>query len=159
MDTYRINMKRNSTILVLAIALAGCGTAYSPYRQDVAASLTGIQEVPPVHTLAAGSARITVGPDRMVSGNVTTSGLAGTAAHIHEGAYGENGPAIVPLNKADATTWTVPANTRLTEAQYASYLDKGLYVNVHSNAHPNGEIRAQLGPISPEPAATHSGYY
>jgi len=106
--------------------------------------LTGAQEVPPVPTKASGKSTIKIATDRSVSGVVTTEGVAGTAAHIHEGPIGKAGPVILPLTKTSANTFSVPANAKLSDAQYASYLAGNLYVNVHSAAHPEGEIRAQL---------------
>jgi hypothetical protein len=67
-------------------------------------------------------------------------------AHIHEAAMGKNGPIIVPLTKTDDNTWSVPPGAKLTDAQYASYMAGNLYVNVHSEANPGGEIRGQLLP-------------
>lgn len=107
-------------------------------------NLTGAQEVPPVSSNALGTSTIKVADDKSVSGSVTTSGIVSTAAHIHEGAKGVNGPVVVPLNKASENTYTVPDGARLTDAQYASYKEGKLYVNVHSAAYPNGEIRTQL---------------
>ena len=106
--------------------------------------LSGSQEVPPVETRAMGQSKILIGSDRTVSGTVETSGIEGTAAHIHQAAKGQNGPVLVTLTKTSANVWSVPAGTSLTTAQYDSFKAGEMYVNVHSAAHPNGEIRMQL---------------
>lgn len=108
------------------------------------AKLDGSQEVPPVDTQASGSGTITISADRSVHGSIATRGIEAMAAHIHEAAPGTNGPVIIPLAKGADDTWVVPAGAMLTDAQYKSYMSGNLYVNVHSAAHPDGEIRAQL---------------
>ena len=113
---------------------------------ESALTLSGDDEVPPVKTAASGSGSINVGADKSVSGSVTTTGITATAAHIHTGAKGANGPVIIPLTKKGDSEWTVPPGARLTDDQYASFQAGNLYVNVHSAANPNGEIRAQLKP-------------
>ena len=113
---------------------------------DIKVTLSGANEVPPVTTAAAGSGTITVGADMAVSGSVTTTGVAGTAAHIHEAAAGKNGPVIVPMTKSGDNMWVVVAGAKLTEAQMASLKAGNLYVNVHSAANPGGELRGQLAP-------------
>lgn len=106
--------------------------------------LDGSHEVPPVDTQASGSGTITISSDKSVHGSITTQGIEATAAHIHEAAAGANGPVIIPLARGADNTWVVPAGAMLTDAQYRSYMSGNLYVNVHSAAHPGGEIRAQL---------------
>ena len=66
-------------------------------------SFSGEQEVPAVKTMASGSGTITINADKTVSGKVMTRGIAGVAAHIHDGAMGKNGPVTVPLAKDGAT--------------------------------------------------------
>lgn len=113
-------------------------------QQPMAISLKGAAEVSAVKTPALGAGKITVLPDRSVSGSIKTSGLAPTMAHIHEAASGQNGPPIIILTKTANDSFAVPADARLTDAQYASFKAGELYVNVHSALHPNGEIRGQL---------------
>jgi len=107
-------------------------------------TLSGSQEVPPVNTQASGVSTIQVIGDKTVIGNVQTTGMTGTVAHIHMGASGQNGPVIIPLVKSGDNTWAVPGNTVLSSAQFDAFRAGNLYVNVHSAAYPAGEIRAQL---------------
>jgi len=141
-----------SSVSVAALLAAGCAQQ-SAERQMASAApsgsnvmLSGNQEVPPVSTAATGTGTITVLMDRSVSGSVTTSGVAGAAAHIHLAAPGQNGPVIVPLNKTGDNVWSVPPAIRLNDAQYEAYTLGNLYVNVHSAANPSGEIRGQIKP-------------
>jgi CHRD domain len=121
--------------------LAGAALA-----KDVKVSLTGAEETPPVTTAATGEGKISIGKDHTVKGSIKTTGLEGVAAHIHVGAPGQSGPPIITLTKAADGTWTVPAGSKLTDEQFASFTSGNLYVNVHSADHKSGEIRAQLKP-------------
>jgi len=108
--------------------------------------LGGGQEVPPVVVDGTGTGTITVASGGAVSGSVTTRGVAGIAAHIHEGAIGQNGPVIIPLEKTGADTWSVPKGAKLTDAQMSAFKRGDLYVNVHTARHRGGEVRGQIIP-------------
>jgi hypothetical protein len=114
--------------------------------EDVKVTLSGDQEVPPAKTAGTGSGTISVSADKSVSGSVTTTGVAGTMAHVHEAAAGKNGPVVIPLSKSGDSTWSVPAGAKFTDAQYKSFKAGNLYINVHSAANPGGELRGQLKP-------------
>jgi len=136
-----------STIFSLALlVVVGCSTTNSSSQEGMKVTLSGNQEVPPVKTSATGNATVTIKPDKSVSGTISTTGLDATAAHIHEGEAGKNGPVIVPFTKAADGTWSTAPGAKLTDSQYASYLAGNLYVNVHTAANKGGEIRAQLKP-------------
>jgi hypothetical protein len=109
-------------------------------------SLTGSEETPPVTTSASATGTINIKRDKSVSGSIKTSGIDGTMAHIHVGAPGASGPPIITLEKGADGVWSVPAGSKLTDEQYASFKAGNLYVNVHSAQHKPGEIRAQLKP-------------
>lgn len=139
-----------STVMAL---LAACSTAPPSYKTV----LTGEKEVPPVKTAASGLSDIAVRTGRcpsagsssdctMLVGTVQITGLVATAAHVHQGAAGENGPVVVTLVKTGPDVWSLPVGTALTDAQYQAYLAGRLYVNVHTDANKGGEIRAQLKP-------------
>jgi len=129
-----------------ATLMAGLLAAGATFAAEMKVKLSGDQEVPPVQTQASGNGTITVNEDMSVSGSVTTTGIKATAAHIHEAAAGKNGPVVVPLEKKSDNEFAVPAGAKLSEAQYKALKAGNLYVNVHSDAHKGGEIRAQLKP-------------
>jgi hypothetical protein len=79
-----------------------------------------------------------------------------TAAHIHRGARGVNGPIIHNLSTVPFTT--VDVRLSLSAADVADLRAGNLYFNVHSTNFPGGCARAQLVlPASAAPAATPSG--
>jgi hypothetical protein len=134
---------------VAALLITGCGTMEKMGmggKQSMTAELTGAQEVPPVSTKASGRSTITVADDKSVSGTVIVDDMTPTAAHIHQGAAGANGPVIIPLSKTSDKMFSVPANTKMTDAQYAAYKSGNLYINVHSASYPGGEVRVQMKP-------------
>jgi len=134
---------KNITLTVISILALASASAFA---EDVKVDLTGAEETPPVTTSASGHGTIHIAKDKSVSGTVKTTGLEGTAAHIHVGAKGESGPPIITLTKGADGVWTVPAGSKLTDEQWADYKAGKLYVNVHSDQHKPGEIRAQLKP-------------
>jgi hypothetical protein len=80
---------------------------------------------------------------------LTVSGfkLPATAAHIHAGKAGKNGPIVVPFPKPPAANGKSSGCTTVK-----SSLPKAItghptsyYVNVHSTAYPGGAVRGQVG--------------
>ncbi len=140
-----ILLKSRFTLAVIAL-IAGilAGSASMATAGELKVNLSGGQEVPPVQTSATGNGTITVEDDKSVKGKITTSGIKGTGAHIHEGAPGKNGPDIITLKKTSDNEWSLPGDAKLTDAQYDAYKAGSLYINVHSDANKGGEIRGQL---------------
>lgn len=64
-----------------------------------------------------------------------------TASHIHQAAPGENGGVIFPLGEPASP---IGADWELTADDVTALFDGDLYVNVHSDAYPDGEIRGQI---------------
>ncbi len=135
--------KATWSALAAAVALAVAGVASAA---DVKVTLGGDQEVPAVNTQAKGSGTVMIGNDMSVKGTVTTTGVAGTAAHIHMAAAGKNGPVIVPMVKSGDSGWTFAPDAKLNADQMKAFQAGELYINVHSAANPGGEIRGQLKP-------------
>ena len=140
-----VMLRKSRTLIAMNVMAAGMlmgGTAIASTQ----VVLSGAQEVPAVKTTASGSGTITVGADKSVTGSVTTAGIVGTMAHIHQAAMGKNGPVVIPLQQTAPNVWSVPPGAHLNDAQAKSYEAGGMYVNVHSQNYPDGEIRGQLKP-------------
>ena len=145
MNTSR-SLNRPGILGTVAATIACAVISTAAFGDQVKVTLSGNTEVPPVKTMASGSGTVMINPDMSVSGGVTTMGLNGTMAHIHIGAAGKNGPVAIPLTRNGDNGWSVPAGTKLTDAQYQAYKAGELYVNVHSAENKGGEIRGQLMP-------------
>jgi hypothetical protein len=141
-----IRVASATALVFVAAACSSLGGAGSGITGKNFAALTGAQEVPAVATSASGRSTISVASDQSVSGSVIVTGMEPTVAHIHQGATGMNGPVILPLVKTAPMTFSVPPGTKLNDAHYAALKEGKLYVNVHSAAHPGGEVRVQMVP-------------
>lgn len=156
-----------SCVAVAFISACGGGSSTSNSEPSVTytSGLSGANEGPiPVASKGSGSGTTTlVTSTRALSGSIQLTDLTASAAHIHQGASGENGPVIVTLVDQGGGKWAVPAGTVLTESQATAFTTNGLYFNVHTAANPSGEIRGQIAsdasPTTPAtPPAPSIGY-
>ena len=126
----------------LALSLAA-GSAFAA-EMKYTAELSGASEVPAVETAAKGTVDATYDSDtKMLSWTIDYSGLSGdaTASHFHGPAEaGSNAPPVVPVAVADIEK----GSATLTEDQAKEFADGMIYFNIHTAAHPGGEIRGQL---------------
>lgn len=134
--------------------------------QQFTATLQGAQEVPPVTTSASGEITLTLNTDHtQLHYTLTVQNIENvTMAHLHLGAAGTNG---------DHVAWLYPSAPppKVMQGKFSGKLAEGtltvanlvgplrgkpfsdlvqdlqagkLYVNVHTSAHPSGELRGQL---------------
>jgi hypothetical protein len=124
--------------------------------------LSGDQETPAVTTTATGRTIVLLSSDeRTLSYQLTADGLTSIlAAHIHVAPPGTPGPIVLPLVTG---SFTNPLHATLSAADFVPDAADGLasfadfvaalraghtYVNVHTAAHGNGEIRGQLEDVA-----------
>ncbi len=129
--------------------------------------LSGEKEIPPVTTNATGSAFLThyeitdvikdVKVD-VVSYNLIFKGLSPLSAHIHQGNEEENGPVVATLYTFGIVPCCLPGEIRegdlegpLAGKPVSALIDLmnsgNAYINMHTEAHPDGEIRGQIMPL------------
>lgn len=117
----------------------------SPQNQSlpVQAMINQAQETPPTGSSAQGFGLFVFNTsNNSLSFNINITPLPSgeVAAHLHQGAVGVAGPIIAPLPLGNSIngTLSIPPN------QVGNVLSGNTYVNFHSNAFPNGEIRGQV---------------
>ncbi len=113
-------------------------------------TLSGSSATPANGSKATGSATFTYNPATYIlSGTVTFQGMTPTGAHIHEGAPGVGGVVVFLLVSGTITSPISFTSPVLDVTQRASLLSNQYYINLHSTAYPDGEIRGQLVQQSP----------
>jgi hypothetical protein len=117
--------------------------------------LSGGQEVPPVFPAGAGIAELTYDPStRVVTWSVAYSDLSGpaTMAHFHGPAQpGKNAPVLVWLIKQGSPIESpINGKATLTPDQARQFEAGEWYINIHTQSHPEGEVRGQV--LTPRPS-------
>src|SRR5262245_61266964 len=135
------------SIFVLALAVLTSAHLAAADEMKIKANLTGATEVPgPGDPNGGGTAQVTLNPDKNeVCYDLTVTKVDGaTAAHIHEGAVGKDGPVKVPFDalKDGATKGCKTVDAAVVQEIMAN--PANYYVNVHNAAHPKGAVRGQL---------------
>ncbi|CAN7548306.1 CHRD domain-containing protein [Pararhizobium sp. LjRoot255] len=136
-----------SALKVGAIALVGflaMGATGFAEEMKFKADLKGSTEVPPVQTSATGTADITYdSATKNLSWTIEHTGLSGdvTAAHFHgPAAVGVNAPPVVPIDMSALAK----GSATLDDAQATDLTEGRWYLNLHTAANPDGEIRGQV---------------
>ncbi len=151
---------RMASIVLAMLLTASIG--FSAQRGSFGASLSGSDAVPRVKTTARGEAVFKLAKNGTeLTYKLTVSGIENvTAAHIHLGKQGKSGPPVVGLFAGPTKTGKfsgVLAQGVITRKELLGSLSGkpvaslvklirsgDTYVNVHTDAHPEGEIRGQI---------------
>lgn len=131
------------------------------------ARLSGQEVVPPVRTEADGSFRLEAKSGEAKFALEVAGVEAMREVHIHSGPAGANGPLLTrllgegvePKGSGSPLTGSIGVDQLegalaglAVEDLLATLLAGPVYVEVHTSAHPDGEIRGQLELLPPEPA-------
>ncbi len=137
----------HSVLLASLLALNACTMSpMAPNVSTLTARLSGANEVPAATSNGTGTLSANLDKKTSVlSWTVTYSGLSGpaTGGHFH-------GPAKAGQNAGVALPFTgslespIRGTATLTPAQMDAVMNGNWYVNLHTAAHPAGEIRGQV---------------
>ncbi|MBL0226076.1 MAG: CHRD domain-containing protein [Geobacteraceae bacterium] len=148
-------------LFVILAALLSVSVGFAA-EKSIQIDLSGNEEVPAVNTPAKGEATFTPGSDgKSLSYTLVVRDIENpVAAHIHVGRPGKNGPPVATIFSGPKKAGKVRGN--ISQANLTANDLKGdykgksinelvgliksgdVYVNVHTTAYPDGEIRGQI---------------
>lgn len=162
-EAFSMSVAAAVLLAVLTITVATYGLidlVFARGESKFMINLTGSEEVPPVQTNVTGMAEISafdIASDS-ISYTINVPNIRdATAGHTHLGKPGENGPIVVTFFNYDSPrnevmeTGTITADMLegplmgkpLSELALAG-ANGSLYINIHTEQYPNGEIRGQI---------------
>ena len=136
-----------------ALAIAGCETVEEEVNEEIGnrfiAQMSGAMEVPPADPDGTGMARITVNDasNRICTDLEVRNIGTVTAAHIHRGAPGVNGPPVVTLDPPDDNDSDDCDTADDALVDEIRRNPAAFYVNVHTTDYPNGAVRGQVSEV------------
>ncbi len=143
-----------SLCLLLALGAIGCSDDKTP--AVFTGTLNASAAVPPNPSPATGAATLDFDGDSAVQFRVDVHSMTGImSAHVHSGAEGATGPIRVSLFTGPTTG---PTDGQLAQGSFGGSDVQGIsfdalleemrngtaYVDVHTTARPDGEIRGQI---------------
>ena len=140
--------------LVVAVLILPAWAAWEPLVHAAAVSfkvpMTGGQEVPPVQIDGYGIADLTYDPDtRVVTWTITYKDLSSPVTPA---------PGLVSLTKQGSPVESpIAGQATLTPEQSRQFAAGDWYINIHTQTHPDGEIRGLVLTPQPERARSDRG--
>ncbi|MQA90830.1 MAG: PQQ-binding-like beta-propeller repeat protein [Gemmatimonas sp.] len=136
-----------SVTLAPAALSAQAGAAEQAYR----ARLSPLPASPATVTSIAGVGEVSAGLDGnrlTLQGEFRGMSSPATSAHIHVGPMGRPGPVAHALELTNAPAGPIQATVDLSDDELEALRNQSLYIQVHSEGNPEGELRGWIFPLS-----------
>jgi CHRD domain len=142
-------MPRKITVAFVAALLIAFTASVPAHAEQVrlSANLDGVSEIPSVESPGTATATVLFDKDTgMVSWDVYWTGISGspTAAHFHGPASKHNKAGVQVDLGGNGFVSPFRGSAHLSAEQADQLLAGQWYINIHTAAHPDGEIRGQV---------------
>lgn len=133
-----------ATLLALALLFGSYGAyAQETYRARLSPMPTTPQTVDTI--TGEGEVMFTLdGNTLSVTGRFSGMSSAATMAHIHNGPMAQPGPVVSQLEVSKLPQGEITASLELSDELVAALKNRELYVQVHSEGNPPGELRGWI---------------
>lgn len=149
--TFRSRVHKPASRFLPAILIALAGLAASSHAQDRANELRARLSPMPVTAATVrtitgeGEVNVTLRGDTLtVTGSFEGMSSAATMAHIHRGPKAQPGPVVLTLDVDKSSSGDISGTLTLTPELIVALHAEGLYVQIHSENNPGGELRGWL---------------
>ncbi len=142
-------MPARSIARFLAAALLAAPLLVWAQTENYRARLSPMPTTPQTVDSITGSGEVFLTLDgNMLTVNGYFAGMSSvaTAAHLHNGPPAQPGPAVHPLAVTAATDGELSGEIELTDEQVEALRANSLYVQIHSEGNPPGELRGWIFP-------------
>jgi hypothetical protein len=140
-------MPRTTAVTLAVALLIGFTSPAHAERVRLSANLDAKKEIPPVESPGTATATVWFDKDSgMVTWDIYWTGLSGdpTAAHFHGPASKYNKAGVQLDLGGNGFVSPFRGSAHLTDQQAEQLLAGQWYLNIHTAAHPDGEIRGQV---------------
>lgn len=141
---------RCSIPFTLIVGFAACMLSAAVFAQNMNTLHGRLSPMPvtaaTVETITGeGSVQVTLRGDQLtVTGDFHGMSSAATSAHLHQGPKAQPGPVVLRLEVTNANSGSVSGTLTLTPELVAALHAESLYVQIHSENNPEGELRGWL---------------
>ncbi|MCY4264414.1 MAG: CHRD domain-containing protein [Gammaproteobacteria bacterium] len=133
----------SGVLLLGTILFTLTGTAQEQFRARLSPMPTTPQTVTEI--TGEGEALLYLSGNTLsVEGHFSGMSSPATAAHLHHGAPAQPGPVVHNLAFDASLVGTLRATLELSDEQVAALHNNELYLQVHSNNNPTGELRGWI---------------
>lgn len=143
-------MFKNKVFIFLSLfslAIVSCTPDEDEIIEASSLPMKGTQSVPSNNSSATGVIAAKFNKSTgVLDYTVTWNGLSGplNGMHFHKAARNSNGPVVKNIQSSGSPTGSITESWTVPDSLHTILEQGGLYINIHTESYPDGEIRGQI---------------
>lgn len=131
----------------MSFAVVSCTPDEDEIIEASSLPMKGSQSVPSNNSTSTGTISAKFNKSTgVLDYTVAWNGLTGgyTGMHFHKAARNNNGPITKNISASGSATGSITESWTVPDSLFTKLEQGGLYINIHTEAYPDGEIRGQI---------------